>query len=321
MMQRYDRILLDISNIYYRAFCVSQDIVSVIKGKRIVTGGVLKSIKMIQRIEKEYLTDDGRMYFLFDNAFSGEERRRDIDPEYKINRKKKEPQFYRGLDYLRLLLLNYKDGYRVVHKAEYEADDLVEPVLESFEGKGRTVLLVSNDMDWSRAISKNIHWLTRKDGEDVIFDETKFYSEFGFYPTRFRVCMYKALLGDALDNIKAGVQGISKKDVLSIIQQVQSIDDFFLSLYSLDIDNDLKEKIIKCKGKIKLNYILIDYHYISKAECRECTTISEFNKKMLIRLLRVLNFNPEAIDERLSENGKMKETEFFNDFDKYKICD
>jgi 5'-3' exonuclease len=167
-MPRYQRILLDVSNLYFRAFSTSRHLVADVEGKRMVTGGIFTSIKMIQRIERDYLEPGGRIYFLFDNALSGEVRRKEIDPDYKINRKKCEPQFYRGLDYLQLVLMHYQTGYRIVRRPASEADDLIAPILESFGEKSYYVLLAANDMDWSRAISERTHWMVRKDNHDVI---------------------------------------------------------------------------------------------------------------------------------------------------------
>jgi 5'-3' exonuclease len=183
-------------------------LVSDVEGKRMVTGGIFTSLKMIQRIEREYLDTDGRIYFLFDNALSGESRRKEIDPDYKVNRKKRDAQFYRGLDYLQMVLMHYQKGYRVSRRPSFEADDLVAPILESFGNNQYSVLLVSNDLDWSRAINNNTHWMTRKDHQDIIYTKDKFYEDFGFYPGLNEVCLYKSIRGDPSDNIPPGVKNI-----------------------------------------------------------------------------------------------------------------
>lgn len=311
-MHRYDRILIDVSNLYYRCFYSGQDIVCVIKGKRFVTGGIRLTLQAIQAIECEYLNERGRLYFLFDNAFSGEEHRKVIDPDYKINRKKRDPQFYRGLDYLRLLLVNYQDGYRVIHKNDYEADDLVDPILKSFNDRGYNVLLVSNDMDWARAVSDNVHWLVKKvAGEYLIYDAKSFQTVYGFYPTRFSVCLYKALVGDTSDNIKAGIAGITKQEAITLVNSAKSLDDMFLFVYELNISTELKDKVIANKGKIRLNYSLIDYKEMSIEACRECTVVSKFNGQRLGKLLEILGFNPAVIDKRLKAPDGVKECELF----------
>jgi 5'-3' exonuclease len=316
---RYSRILLDVTGLYFRAFFTSRHIVADVEGKRMITGGIYTSLKMIQRIENNYLSENGRIYFLFDNPSSGEARRKDIDPDYKINRKKQDPQFYRGLDYLQLVLRSYNDGYRVIQRPETEADDLVFPILKSFEGHNHFVLLVSNDMDWSRAIDDKIHWLVYSGEKDVIYDRDLFFNKYGFHSGHNEVCLYKALRGDVSDNIIAGVKGIPEQVVLKIIHQVKSVQNMFLKLNDIQIDEQWKKAIQQNKGRIQINLMLIDYQPLSVADVREHTIISEFNKKMLLVYYRIFCFDINQIDPRLSceEDKPIRDEDFFNSFDSY----
>jgi 5'-3' exonuclease len=315
---RYSRILIDISGLYFRAFYSSSRIVFDVEGKRLATGGVLASIKMVQRIEGNYLSENGRLYFLFDNPSSGELRRKDIDPDYKINRKKQDQQFYRGLDYLQLVLRNYKNGYRVIQRPESEADDLIFPVLKSFDGHGHNVLLVSNDMDWARAIGDRVHWMVHRDGKDIIYDKDLFYNKFGFQPGYDSVCLYKALRGDEADNIVPGVKGIPEQIVLAIIHQAKSVRGMFLRLDDIKIEDRWKQAIRQNKGRIHLNLMLVERRPLSEADVREYTVISEFNKKILSMYYRILGFDINQIDPRLNKEDKpLKDEDFFNSFDRY----
>jgi 5'-3' exonuclease len=316
---RYARILIDIAEVYFRAFFTSQHIVADVEGKRMVTGGIHTSLKIIQRIESNYLSENGRIYFLFDNPSSGEARRKDIDPDYKINRRKQDHQFYRGLDYLQLVLRSYKNGYRIIQRPETEADDLVFPILKSFEGHDHFVLLVSNDMDWSRAIENKVHWLVSSDGRDIIYDKYLFFNKYGFYPGHNEVCLYKSLRGDASDNIIAGVKGIPEKVVLEIIHQAKSVQNMFLKLSDIRIDEQWKKAIYQNKGRIQINLMLIDYQPLSMADVREYTIISEFNKNILLMYYRIFGFRVDQIDPRLNleEDNPLRDEDFFNSFDSY----
>jgi 5'-3' exonuclease len=321
-MPRYQRILIDISNLYFRAFSTSYHLVAEVEGRRMVTGGIFTSLKMIQRIEREYLDSDGRLYFLFDNASSGEDRRKEIDPDYKINRKKRDPQFYRGLDYLQLVLMHYQNGYRIVRRPASEADDLIAPILDSFGGKSYSILLFSNDMDWSRAINDKTHWMVRKDNQDIIYTKDRFYEKYGFYPGLNEVCLYKAIRGDVGDNIPPGVKNIPETVVLDIIRQAKSVTNMFLYLSDLTIPTQWKESIRQNRGRIQLNLMLVDYQPVSKDDCRECTSITEFNKDMLSMFYRMLNFKPEGVDERLRKiDTPVNEEDFFKEFDVYPRAD
>jgi 5'-3' exonuclease len=316
---RYSRILIDIAGLYFRAFSTSRHIVSDVEGKRMITGGIFTSLKIIKYIESNYLSEDGRIYFLFDNPSSGEIRRKDIDPDYKINRKKQDPQFYRGLDYLQLVLRNYKNGYRIIQRPETEADDLVFPILKSFEGHNHFVLLVSNDMDWSRAIEDRVHWLVHSNDKYIIYDEDLFFNKYGFYPGHNEVCLYKALRGDAADNIIAGVKGIPERVILDIVHQVKSVQNMFLKLNDIRIDEQWKKAIQQNKGRIQINLMLIDYQPLSMADVREYTIISEFNKSMLLMYYRIFGFDTSQIDPSLNcvEDKPLRDEDFFNSFDSY----
>lgn len=315
---RYSRILIDVSNLYFRAFYSLPRIVSEVEGKRMVTGGVLTAIKMIQRIEENYLSEKGRIYFLFDNPASGELRRKDIDSDYKINRKKQDAQFYRGLDYLQLVLRNYKTGNRIIQRPESEADDLIFPILKSFEGHDHNILLVSNDMDWSRAIADRVYWLVHSDGHNVIYDKDLFYNKYGYYPGYDEVCLYKSLRGDGSDNIIPGVQNIPEQVVLSLIQQAKSVHNMFLRLNEIRVDDQWKQELRKNKGRILINLMLIERQPLTDADVREYTVIAEFNKKILLMYYRILGFDIGQIDPRLSQEDKpLKDEDFFNSFDSY----
>lgn len=315
---RYSRILIDISGLYFRAFYSSPRIVSEVEGKRMATGGVFTSIKMIQRIESCYLSEGGRIFFLFDNSSSGELRRKDIDPDYKVNRKRWEPQFYRGLDYLQLVLRNYQNGYRIIQRPESEADDLVFPVLKSFEQNNHNVLLVSNDMDWSRAIGDQVRWMVHLNNKDIIYDKDLFYNKFGFYPGYDEVCLYKALRGDESDNIVPGVKGIPEQVILTIIKKARNVQNMFWMLKDIQIDEQWKKAILKNKGRIQINLMLVGTQPLSAADVREYTVISEFNKKMLLMYYRILGFDINQIDPRLNnEDALLKDEDFFNSFDSY----
>jgi 5'-3' exonuclease len=316
---RYSRILVDVAEAYFRAFFTSQHIVADVEGKRMVTGGIYTSLKMIQRIESNYLSENGRIYFLFDNPSSGEVRRKDIDPDYKINRKKRDPQFYRGLDYLQLALRNYKNGYRIIQKPDAEADDLAFPILKSFEGRDHFVLLVSNDMDWSGAIEDKVHWLVHSGGKDVIYDKHLFFNKYGFYPGYNEVCLYKALRGDASDNIAAGVKGIPEQVALEIVHQAKSVRNMFLKLGDIQIDEQWKKAVRQNRGRIQINLSLISRQPLSMSDVREYTVISEFNKNALLMYYRIFGFDVDQIDPRLNcEKGKpLRDEDFFNSFDSY----
>ena len=54
-----------------------------------------------------------------------------------------------------------------------ENSKVLFPVLKSFGDKGYNVLLISNDLDWSRSMSPTVHWMIRDYAtkKDVIYTQ------------------------------------------------------------------------------------------------------------------------------------------------------
>jgi 5'-3' exonuclease len=268
------------------------------------TNGVFVSLKMIQKLVNTYLLDKGIVYFLFDNAFSGETWRKNLDPDYKMNRHRQDPGFYRGLDFLQILLIHYENDWRIIQCPTYEADDLLAPVLEGIQ-QGSKTGMVSNDLDWARAISDDVIWIRagRNEKEYVYneIDKDTFNDIYGFYPSLKNICIYKSLRGDKIDNIRAGVERIPKKTVISILNRVDSIYDLFDKLDSMDIPSSMKYALLHNKDRIMLNYALVDYRPITVAACNAVTVVSKFNPRVLKMLYSTLKFDIEKIDARLAK--------------------
>ena len=218
----YSKILIDTSNFYMRAYSVCSGMTNKMDdGSTLITGGIYNFIRMVRSVENRFLSPEGTVYFLFDNSHSGIDRRKKIDPEYKSNRTKKDEGFYRSMDILQALMLNYKDNWYCVKKAGYEADDLVYPLMKEFSNE--KILLVSNDLDWFRGISENVHVAKYEKAEGmqkadyVIYDSNLFIKRLGFKPSVSSMILYKAFRGDGSDNIPPGVPGIRSDSLNKII--------------------------------------------------------------------------------------------------------
>ena len=312
-MLKYDRILMDVSNMYYRAFCTSQNLTAEVDGEVMVTGGIYTVLKMFFRIRDTYLKEGGRIYYLFDNATSSDTRRKEIDPCYKANRKKQDPVFYRGLDYLYLVLQVLNTGDRLIRRPGSEADDLAQPVIASFKDKPYDILLISNDLDWSRLIKDNAHWMIRDSAtkKDLIFTKETFKEKYGFEPSLESVCLYKAIRGDASDNIPVGVKGLKEETVLDIIQQAGSVENLFIRLKSLNLSDKWKKDFLDNRERVLLNYQLVSFQNLSISETRDFTEVTSFNKEALGLLYRTLKFNPAKLDKRFIQDEKPVKTEDF----------
>ena len=300
----YSKIVLDVNNIYHRAHYVSgNNTHTLANGERIATGGIYNSLKMIRRVVSEFGEDYTTVYCLFDNSDSRQTKRKDIDPEYKANRDKKEHAFYKALNILHLILLSYDDRFITIQVPEHEADDIVKTVVD-MKTKYEYMLLVSQDMDWAREISEKVHWAKYSDTYEI-YDPERFKSEYGFEPSREKVVLYKALDGDSSDNIERPVYGLRKDVIERLVQDFDNVEDLMYSLKSLSYLSDKwKEKVKDALARIKLNYDLINYSDLTKEEVEDNIVEGSFKPKKLQSLYESLGFDIEKIDKRIVKDNK-----------------
>lgn len=201
---KYDVILLDVFNLYYRN-----------KGdKNIVLEPweqAANCVRFINDQVKSYLNEGGYLYLLYDpiiksdlglsKKFSYTTYRQAIDPGYKANR-------HHSADVQESVRLIYNYyNYRGDHILNVidnglEADDYVAQIVEKYPDK--QIALYTTDMDWARYLGKNTNII------DTIFDkpftDIDFKEKYGYYPVESAIIVHKALFGDASDNITGALQ-------------------------------------------------------------------------------------------------------------------
>lgn len=307
MSNKYSRILIDMSNLYYRSYSVSSHLsFKTSAGKEIITGGVYTSLKMIQRIQSEFLAPDGFIYFLFDNTHSGDDKRKEIDPDYKANRVKKDQAFYKGLDLLHLILLSYDDNFIILKRPGSEADDLVSTLLDEFS-KYEKVLLVSNDLDWARGLSENTHLAKYEKKDYMIYTPEYFEEKYGFYPTKESVILYKTFRGDDSDNIPKGVPGIRENILIKLIENYTTLQEILKEVDQISfLGDNWKKKIKENKPRLRLNNNLVSYQSVPFEELKEYMFYGEFRPSSLKSYYESLGFNVKLLDPRVFNQEEKK---------------
>ncbi|MGL5913573.1 MAG: hypothetical protein ACRCZB_05355 [Bacteroidales bacterium] len=308
---KYDRILIDVSNLYYRAYKTSSNLTAEVDGELLVTGGIYTVITMIKKIRREYLSEGGRIFYLFDNASSNCRRRKEADPDYKAHRIAQDPVFYRGLDYLYLVLQVLNDNDRIIRRPLSEADDLVRPVITSFGSKDYKVLLISTDLDWARSITDSVHWLVNEGKTSTIYTKELFKNKYGFTPTVESVCFYKSIRGDSSDNIPVGVKNVREEMLLDLITRAETLDNFYFNIKNWGLTDKWENDFLLNKGRVFINYSLVQFQNLTVDETREYTEITKFNSSVLGVLFRALKFNASKLDDRLRLEEKEVLTEDF----------
>lgn len=326
METEYNSIVVDGNNLYHRCSSANQPHTTTVEGQQVRTGGVYGMLRSLKRIEQSYGSRHSRVFVIFDNSDSKHESRRSIDPEYKRNRSAESDGFYRGINILQEILLNYANHYYVVYKSGYEADDLVLPLLSLVRGwEGCVVepfLLVSEDEDWARSISETVHWLTKKGssrGKERIIDPTRFEALYGFAAREHSIELYKAFRGDGSDNIPPGVPRIREKALLEFINHSDSLEDLVQKLMRGYFDGKVTETWIEntkaAIPRLRLNYNLVSFDNTVTPEALWRTGVypATFREKTLRSLYRALGLAPE-FDPRITQKQKkgIDISDFFN---------
>jgi len=293
----YSKIIIDTPNLFFRNYSVfNQQKVLNDNNQELYFGAIQGFIRSFNKIQKEHGLDNTEYYFCFDNFSSKISARKKLDPDYKIDRKILEDSYYRSLDYLALILMNYSDKIYTVQMPQYESDDLPPSLISSFN-KYDKVLLMSEDLDWSRCISKNIHWLQHNE----IITEEKFKEKFGFLPTKEKIVLYKSIRGDSSDNIPKGIKGIHEKDVIYLVEKYKDIYDLLNNIHKERdiIGQKYLDQFVQNKSRLILNYQLVDFISIDFNELKEYIYQGQFNSKSLRFYYKSLGLQISEVDKRL----------------------
>lgn len=208
---KYTHLVIDAMNFVHH-FLDEQNEKKVINNKLIYSRTLADSIEGLQSLEERFLSgsDTDKVYLLFDNSdsridlsnsFYNAPSRKDVFPDYKVHRKKKNLYLYNTLDLLKYYYIINTKKYQCVQIPNLEADDLVKPALTHIfnEFPQAQVLLVSSDSDWARYLSDKVHILCKF--KESPKSNLEYEQELGFPLMEHTLVLYKSLFGDSADNI------------------------------------------------------------------------------------------------------------------------
>lgn len=205
-------IIFDGSSIFYRAFYAMPNLTA---PSGVPTGGVIGFANIVMKLlrESDYefaavALDTSRKTF-----------RTEIFPEYKATRSEVPDELIAQLELLREF--TGVMGLKTLIAPNYEADDIIG-TLSTQASTNFLVDIVTGDRDAFQLINPTTRVLYVKSGSNtVIYDETKFQSEYGFAPPK--LVDYKSLCGDSSDNIP-GVKGIGDKTAKKLVQDFGTLE-------------------------------------------------------------------------------------------------
>lgn len=258
-LRKYQYLLIDGSNLYHRSYHIGKGNFELHKSKDLKFHVLKSCLETIDNLISQWGWEESEIYFLFDNTQSQINTRKIIDPTYKSNRDRllADKELYSIHNILIEILKRRNSQYRILTAGSLEADDLVKPLLKILPLEGRTLaLMISNDMDWSRNMTGNIHWYNWRDN----LDKDGFFSKYKFYPSEESVKIYKAIKGDSSDHIPASGCHLSPESFDQIINdayQFKSYSDFINYIETLD--EKVKHELKLHLKVIRKNYQLVDF--------------------------------------------------------------
>lgn len=210
--------------------------------------------------------------------------RKEIDPEYKGNRKEKyKDQTEKEKEAMVKFFEDYEkslelmgEKYLVLRRQSVEADDLAAYIVKHKKKFNiEDIWLISSDKDWDLLISDEVSrfsTVTRK--ETTLFN----WDEFFDFPQEDYIS-YKVLTGDKGDNIP-GISGIGPKRASDLINQYGSAFDIH---DSLPLDGSYKHiKTLNENGDLLLkNYAMMDLlTYCDEAVAHPGHSLEEVDKEI-----------------------------------------
>lgn len=269
-MTPYDYYLIDSHNLAYRCWWGVRDLKHNDVHTGLEFGFIRKIISFIKHIPANqlYLAWDGKPY-----------RCLELIPDYKAGRVKvnsEEPSWSPRLERLKNIFTNICNS--LYHPNE-EADEQIAKFIKMNPDK--KCIIISNDKDLQQFINKNVH----VESSGNLIDEEKVKEEWGIPP--YKIPLYKALDGDASDNIK-GIPRLQTKTKIKLVNSSETIDELI---------NNFNNETLTVKEREKLSshkeLVLNNYKVVNLLNLEGDYNLIEPNKDMteLNRIIEEMNFS------------------------------
>ncbi len=240
---------------------------------------------------------------------------------YKANRHGMPPELAQQLPVLKELLTAL--GYKILSLEGYEADDILGTVAKMCED-GNECYIATGDRDSFQLIRDNVTVLlphTKMGTTNTeIYTPARIMEEYGVTPVQ--MIDIKALQGDASDCIP-GVAGVGQKTAGDLIQKFGTIKNIYDNIDTLEIKENLKNKLVNDKEKAFLSYTLGTIINNVPIECElsdlVVQNIDEGKARAMLadlemfKIIEKMNFSAPTSVEKKEE--KTKELEFTSVFD------
>ena len=222
-------MLIDGSSIFYRAFYAMPPLTAP-TGEP--TGAVTGFANIILKLLREYNPDFAAVAM----DISRKTFRTEIFSEYKGTRDKMPDELGAQIP----LYEKFCEvvGLKTVSAENFEADDIIG-TLATQAAENFFVEIVTGDRDSLQLINSSTRVLLTKNTKVEVYDEKKFFDEYGFEPKK--LVDFKGLSGDTSDNIP-GVHGIGAKTAAKLLQDFGDLENILEHVEEIKA-NKLRESL------------------------------------------------------------------------------
>jgi len=256
-------LIFDLSHAYYKSYAVF---------KSRYPGVELTNHDSQKQLIRKFLTDFCYSIRLFESTgidrviccMDGRNNwRKNVDPEYKGNRERKEPEFYQVREECARYLKNA--GFIISHDAMLEADDLVAIWSKFISINGEECLILSSDKDIRMLVNENVAVYSNNSKLAEIYYKEPL-SWFGNFSSSQLITYQevspkwivfeKTLMGDSGDNVpKILKRGVGYKRCVKLFNDCKSHLSDYGKVYEIckeqDVfDDDLTEKLFLRNKKL-----------------------------------------------------------------------
>jgi DNA polymerase-1 len=194
---------------------------------------------------------------LFDRGRS--QRRREILPTYKAQRKRMPDGLAQQLPFLREVSLLL--GATRVEQESVEADDLLASLAVREESRGHEIAIASSDKDFCQIVSDHILLWTPPPAKSlsrhwIPMDPSAVEKKFGVRPEQ--IVDFLCLTGDNVDNID-GLAGVGPKTAARWIRDHGTLERILERAHADGFPQRLGEKLRADEGKLFRNRCLIRF--------------------------------------------------------------
>lgn len=261
---KYNKIIIDFNNLFYQKVIDETE-----KGLEGLYKGFVKNPyqalhEKVDSLVERFGYETTEVYFLADNPNSVYYKRRELDASYKHRREQNFTTNFlnRSMDFAYLSLKQKSDRFVFARIKEYEADDLVKPLIEILKPSYyNNVLLISNDMDWSRSVSDNVSWYNYRE----VMTKEAFFKKYKFFPNEESIKLFKSIHGDTSDSIPNAVPHLPEECLYHIISNYNTLGSIWNNVpKDPKIPVHWKSKIMEARERIELSYQLVDFVPLDK---------------------------------------------------------